>query len=53
MVEPVAATARSVLKHVLGLLGREIRGRAARQFKDGNISDEEYRRFIVRELDKI
>ena len=53
MVKPVAATVRSVLKHLFGFLGKETRERVAKQISDGNVTDEECRRFFVRELNNI
>ena len=43
----------SVLKLTLGLLSGKIRRRIAERLKDGDVTDEECRRLIVRELDDI
>ena len=43
----------SVLKDTFGFLANKIRSEVAKRFQDGDVTDEECRRLIVRELDDI
>ena len=42
-----------VLKHTFGFLANKIRSEVAKRLEDGDVTDEECRRLIVRELDDI
>ena len=42
-----------VLKHTFGFLANKIRSGVAKRLEDGDVTDEECRRLIVRELDDI